>query len=53
MLTVSPIIVAYIQDDDFETLKQTNTRLLEVAVSSIEKLAKGLKSVILQTGGKG
>lgn len=44
---------AYIQEKDFETLKQTNTKLLENAINAIEKLAPNLKSVILQTGGKG
>lgn len=44
---------AYIQEKDFETLKQTNTRLLEVAVSATERVAAGLRSVVLQTGGKG
>ncbi|THZ50229.1 hypothetical protein D6C90_02777 [Aureobasidium pullulans] len=47
------IFAAYIQEDDFETLKQTNTRLLENAVRAIEQLAPNLKSIILQTGGKG
>ena len=47
------ISAAYIQEDDFETLKQTNTNLLENAVRAIEQLAPNLKSIILQTGGKG
>ncbi|TKX21850.1 hypothetical protein C1H76_5944 [Elsinoe australis] len=52
--TVSHVFfTAYIHEDGFEKLKKTNTALLDVAVRAIEKLSPNLKSVILQTGGKG
>ncbi|KAF5013585.1 hypothetical protein FDECE_445 [Fusarium decemcellulare] len=52
--TVSHVFfTAYIQEKDFETLKATNTKLLDVAVRAIEKVTPSLRSVILQTGGKG
>lgn len=44
---------AYIQTGDFESLKKVNTELLRVAVEAIEQVAPGLKTVVLQTGGKG
>lgn len=44
---------AYIHTDDFQTLKQVNTSLIEVAIQAIEKTSPNLKAVILQTGGKG
>lgn len=44
---------AYIQKDNFEDLKQINTLLLRNAIEALEQLAPNLKSVILQTGGKG
>ncbi|KAF4549239.1 Hypothetical protein D9617_22g065840 [Elsinoe fawcettii] len=44
---------AYIQEEGFEKLKATNTRLLEHAVRAIEQLSPGLEVIILQTGGKG
>jgi hypothetical protein len=45
--------VAYIAESDFETLKETNTRLLENAMHAIERIAPNLKAIVLQTGGKG
>jgi uncharacterized protein YacL len=44
---------AYIQTNDFESLNKVNTSLLEVAVRAVEEVAPNLKSVVLQTGGKG
>lgn len=44
---------AYIQTDDFETLKEVNTKLVETSVRAIEHVAPKLQVVILQTGGKG
>jgi hypothetical protein len=44
---------AYIQTDDFESLKKVNTELLRVAIEAIERVAPNLEAVILQTGGKG
>ncbi|KAH6656613.1 hypothetical protein BKA67DRAFT_654940 [Truncatella angustata] len=44
---------AYVQEDDFKSLKKTNTSLLEVAARAIEAVAPKLQSIILQTGGKG
>lgn len=44
---------AYIQTDDFESLKEINTRLLRNTVQAVEALAPSLQSIILQTGGKG
>ncbi|KAH6976608.1 hypothetical protein EDB80DRAFT_783846 [Ilyonectria destructans] len=52
--TVSHVFfTAYIQEKDSETLKTTNTNLLDVAVRAVEKVSPKLQSVILQTGGKG
>ncbi|KAH7123158.1 hypothetical protein EDB81DRAFT_700019 [Dactylonectria macrodidyma] len=52
--TVSHVFfTAYIQENDFETLKTTNTNLLDVAVRAVEKVSPKLQVVILQTGGKG
>ncbi|KAF2146173.1 uncharacterized protein K452DRAFT_263800 [Aplosporella prunicola CBS 121167] len=52
--TVSHVFfTAYIQTDDFESLKKVNTSLLEVAVRAIETVSPKLEVVILQTGGKG
>lgn len=44
---------AYIQTDDFESLKKVNTDLLRTAMLAISAVAPNLASVILQTGGKG
>ncbi|TDZ20530.1 Short chain dehydrogenase sirR [Colletotrichum orbiculare MAFF 240422] len=44
---------AYIQTNDFASLRDKNTSLLDVAIRAIEQVAPDLKSVILQTGGKG
>lgn len=47
------IFAAYIQEDGFERLKETNTALLNVAVRAVERVSPNFKVVILQTGGKG
>ena len=44
---------AYIQTDDFQSLKKVNTELLRTAVLAINAVAPNLEAVILQTGGKG
>lgn len=44
---------AYIQTDDFESLKKVNTDILRTAVLSISAIAPNIESIILQTGGKG
>ncbi|KAF9878589.1 sirq protein [Colletotrichum karsti] len=52
--TVSHVFfTAYIQTNDFESLKVKNTNLLEVAVRAIEQVSPSFKTIILQTGGKG
>ncbi|KAF9698994.1 hypothetical protein EKO04_002714 [Ascochyta lentis] len=52
--TISHVFfTAYIQKDDFESLKEVNTALLDTAIRAIEKVSPNLKMVILQTGGKG
>lgn len=44
---------AYIQEDNFEALSKTNEHLLRAAVCASEQFSSSLKSVVLQTGGKG
>lgn len=44
---------AYIQTDDFESLRVKNTALLEIAIGAVEQVSPNLKAFILQTGGKG
>ncbi|KAI7153927.1 hypothetical protein KC349_g8017 [Hortaea werneckii] len=44
---------AYIQEDNYEALSKTNEHLLRAAVCASEQLSSTLKSVVLQTGGKG
>ncbi|KAF2008563.1 hypothetical protein BU24DRAFT_474988, partial [Aaosphaeria arxii CBS 175.79] len=44
---------AYIQTGDFESLKKINCDLLKVAVEAVEQVSSKLKTIILQTGGKG
>ncbi|KAJ8115984.1 hypothetical protein OPT61_g2490 [Boeremia exigua] len=52
--TISHVFfTAYIQTDDFESLKKVNTALLDTAIRAIEQISPVLKMVILQTGGKG
>ncbi|KAJ4346138.1 hypothetical protein N0V95_005691 [Ascochyta clinopodiicola] len=52
--TISHVFfTAYIQTDDFESLKKVNTALLDTAIRAIEKVSPNLKIVVLQTGGKG
>ena len=47
------VFTAYIEKPDFETLRVVNTDILQTATSAIDKLAPGLQSIVLQTGGKG
>lgn len=47
------VLTAYIQTDDFESLKKVNTALLDTAIRAIEQVSPALKMVVLQTGGKG
>ncbi|KAJ4988909.1 sirq protein [Stagonosporopsis vannaccii] len=52
--TISHVFfTAYIQTDNFESLKKVNTALLDTALRAIEQVSPVLKKVILQTGGKG
>ncbi|KAE8141883.1 hypothetical protein BDV38DRAFT_295712 [Aspergillus pseudotamarii] len=44
---------AYIQTNDFQSLKKVNTDLLRAAILAISAAAPNLEAVILQTGGKG
>lgn len=44
---------AYIQEDNFESLRKVNTALLDTAIRAIEQVSPALKMVVLQTGGKG
>ena len=44
---------AYIQTEDFESLREVNTKLLGCAMQAIERVCPKLQVVILQTGGKG
>ncbi|KAE8420982.1 hypothetical protein BDV36DRAFT_305555 [Aspergillus pseudocaelatus] len=44
---------AYIQTNDFQSLKKVNTDLLRTATLAISAAAPNLEAVILQTGGKG
>jgi hypothetical protein len=46
-------LTAYIQRDDFESLKKVNTTLLDTAIRAVEQVSTALKMVVLQTGGKG
>ncbi|KAJ4398046.1 hypothetical protein N0V91_010511 [Didymella pomorum] len=52
--TISHVFfTAYIQRDDFESLKKVNTTLLDTAIRAVEQVSTALKMVVLQTGGKG
>ncbi|KAL0934441.1 sirq protein [Colletotrichum truncatum] len=44
---------AYIQTNDFQSLREKNTHLLDIAITAIDQVSPNLKAVILQTGGKG
>ncbi|CAH0055081.1 unnamed protein product [Clonostachys solani] len=44
---------AYIEEKTPETMKTTNTHILEVAIQAAEKVAPNLQTFILQTGGNG
>lgn len=46
------VFTAYIEKPDFDSLREVNTQLLRTAVAAVEQVAKGLKAVTLQTGGK-
>lgn len=50
---ISDAALAYIQKDGFQELKEINNSLLETAVNAVEQVAPALRSVILQTSGKG
>ncbi|KAL4881842.1 hypothetical protein BJY04DRAFT_188185 [Aspergillus karnatakaensis] len=43
---------AYIQTDDYDSLREINTNLLRTAITAMSTASKSLKTVILQTGGK-
>ena len=52
--TISHVFfTAYVATNDFESLREVNTSLLETAIRSIEEVSENLEVVILQTGGKG
>jgi hypothetical protein len=44
---------AYIHTDDFESLRNINTDLLETAIRAIGRVSSNLQHIVLPTGGKG
>ncbi|KAK4506324.1 hypothetical protein PRZ48_000054 [Zasmidium cellare] len=47
------IFTAYIQTEDFDSLREVNTKLVKNAADALDQVAPKLKSFVLQTGGKG
>ncbi|KAH7395595.1 hypothetical protein BKA64DRAFT_62366 [Cadophora sp. MPI-SDFR-AT-0126] len=52
--TISHVFfTAYVHKDDPDELKEVNTTLVRTAIIAIEMVSTNLKTVIMQTGGKG
>ncbi|KAG4433768.1 hypothetical protein IFR05_010735 [Cadophora sp. M221] len=52
--TISHVFfTAYVHKDDPEELKEVNTTLVRTSITALEMVSTNLKTVILQTGGKG
>lgn len=44
--------VAYMQQPDYDALREVNVSLLKTAIAAVDALSPNLEHVILQTGGK-